>query len=194
MSEIIGKGLKGSLMGAMFGMLLGTCTSAANMILYEREVPLVYTDRRGRRKQFRNLQLVSDAFLWKPDLVVLAKYQHYNETAFNSAAILTQRLIDLYEAFKDTRKKGGDAVQCIAKYHNCAVKADALWSQLFREIENRRDTIGMVEAQKAAKNLHVAYEHLLGEMRDEFQLDPQISEPTAGTTTSASVAKSTRRK
>jgi hypothetical protein len=173
--DIMSQATKGCMIGGLFGLLMGGVTSAANMILYEKQEPLQYYDGSNKVNSFRSLDKFSQKFTLSEDLRILMKYMSYNESAYNAACTLTQRLIDLKTQFAEDRKKGRDAAQLIGIYQKVAIKADRQWRKLFQSVEHKNDSIGKKEAEKSANNLHVAYEDVLAEMRTEFQMNPQIN-------------------
>lgn len=177
LSEIVSKGGQGCMIGAFAGFLMGATTAAANHILFEKQPTLCYETRSRKSVLFRDLKTYNALFNLEAELRILMKYKAYNLSVFNGACALTQRIVDLKNTFETKRKSGQDAVDIIAKFHKTAMSADQQWRLFCKSIAAQGDAIGTKEAQESAMNLHVAFEHELASMRNQFQLSPQVQKP-----------------
>lgn len=174
MHDVVSQAFRGGMLGCLVGFILGGTTSAANLILYERQQPLEYHTLEGKQRKFKHIDKFNVAFSVSTDLRTLMKYRRFNMDAYNGGCVFTQQLINLKCDFSKLLNAGTGA-SVVARFQKGAIRADRQWRKLLKSLQHQHDVIGAQEVGAASKALHECYEETLAEMRTQFQADPIIS-------------------
>ena len=163
---------KGAMAGAAVGAAIGAASAIANSMLFSPPPPVGYV--KDGRPVAMNISDDAKQSGVEGFLRSLQTYRDAHPRAYDRAAQLTQRIMNLRERFKAARMGGGDGVHDLALMTRTAIRADALWRELVDAVKCAGDLTGLEQVSAAAMQLHIWSEQCIAISRDEFQMSEQI--------------------
>lgn len=165
----LGGAANGALAGAAVGAGIGAAATLANSLLVRPPSPLGFI-KEGRPVPMRLTAEAKEAGV-EEALRTLQVYRDVDPRAYDRAAQLTQRIMNLRDRFKMARSQGGDGVRDLALMTRTAVRADALWRSMVRSIMGAGDLTGAEVTGAAIMDIHVWSEECIASSRDDFLLN-----------------------
>lgn len=174
--KILNGGLKGAMAGGITGLCVGAIVTIANTFLFVEKETLTYT-LKGVKVSFHDMHTVEDKQI-VDDLETLAVYKNCSLQRYNQGCRMTQKAVDIYNAFLKVRQAGHDGIREMAKFQETIKRADTLWRGLHYAVKDLGDKYGAEETLQAGINIQFSFDKILADMREEYRQNPQIKDPT----------------